>query len=82
MVITLNGVYQSMDLTKASIHDIHFLEDVKQSKLTNCLLLADKRYLSSEQQIDLFYSAGIELQTPMRRNQHGYQPWAAVFKTA
>jgi hypothetical protein len=82
LVVSLNGIYQSMDLTKASVHDVHFLKDIKQSGLTDCLLLADKGYLSSKQQIDLFYHAGIELQTPMRRNQQGYRPWPTVFKTA
>ncbi|MFH5833613.1 transposase, partial [Halalkalibaculum sp. DA384] len=82
LVVSLDGVYQSMDLTKASVHDVHYLKDIARSGLSDCLLLADKGYLSSKQQIDLFYSAGIELQTPMRRNQSGYQPWAVVFKTA
>ncbi|MEX2597484.1 MAG: IS982 family transposase [Salibacteraceae bacterium] len=82
LVVSLDGVYQSMDLTKASVHDIHYLKDIKHSGLNNCLLLADKGYLSSKQQIDLFYSTGIELQTPMRSNQSGYRPWPTVFKTA
>ncbi|MDZ7690888.1 MAG: IS982 family transposase [Balneolaceae bacterium] len=82
LVVSLNGVYQSMDLTKASVHDVHYLKDIKHSGLSDCLLLADKGYLSSKQQIDLFYSAGIELQTPMRGNQDGYRPWPKVFKTA
>jgi len=82
LVVSLNGVYQSMDLTKASVHDVHYLKDIKQSGLSDCLLLADKGYLSGKQQIDLFYSAGIELQTPMRRNQHGYRRWPKIFKTA
>lgn len=82
LVVSLNGVYQSMDLTKASVHDVHFLKDIKHRGLRDCLLLADKGYLSGKQQVDLFYSAGIELQTPMRRNQEGYHPWPVVFKTA
>lgn len=82
LVVTLDGVYQSMDLTKASVHDVHYLKDIKYSGLRNCLLLADKGYLSARQQIDLFYSAGIELQTPMRRNQNAYRPWPKIFKSA
>lgn len=82
LVVSLDGVYQSMDLTKASVHDVHYLKDIKHSGLHDCLLLADKGYLSTHRQIDLFYSAGIELQTPMRRNQHGYRPWPKIFKKA
>lgn len=73
---------ESMDLTKASVHDVHYLKDIAQSGLSDCLLLADKGYLSASQQIDLFYRAGIDLQTPMRRNQHGYCRWPRVFKKA
>lgn len=81
VVTSLDGVYQSMDMTKA-VHDVGYLQDIKHSGLSNCLLLADKGYLSTDQQIDLFYSAGIELQTPMRRNQKHYRRWPKVFKTA
>lgn len=55
LVVILDGGYQSMDLTKASVHDVHYLKDIKHSGLSNCLLLADKGYLSAFQQIDLFY---------------------------
>jgi len=82
LVVTLDGIYQCMDMTKASVHDIHYLKDLKGSGLTDCLLLADKGYLSSYQQIDLFYTAGIELQTPMRSNQNGFTPWPETFKRA
>lgn len=82
VVLTLDGVYHSMDLTKASVHDSQYLKDIKHSSLQDCLLLADKGYLSGQGQLDLFYSKGIELQTPMRRNQHGFRPWPTLFKTA
>jgi hypothetical protein len=82
LVVSLDGIYQCMDLTKASVHDAGYLKDIKQSGLNNCLLLADKGYMSARQQIDLFYSRRIELQTPMRRNQQGYRPWPVVFKKA
>lgn len=82
LVITIDGIYRQMDLTKASIHDIHYLEDIKAGSLTNCLLLADKGYLSTQRQLDLFYSCGIELQTPKRSNQTNYRPWPKLFKNA
>lgn len=82
VVLTLDGVYHSMELTKASVHDSQYLKEIKHSGLRNCLLLADKGYLSSQGQQELFYRNGIELQTPMRRNQSGYRTWPKVFKTA
>lgn len=82
LVISLNGVFQSMDLTKASVHDVHYLNNIKWSGLSHCLLLADRGYLSASQQVDLFERAGIDLQTPMRRNQTEFKPWPKAFKKA
>ncbi len=42
----MRGVYSSMELTKASIHNIHFLNEVKHSGIVNCALIADKGYIS------------------------------------
>ena len=52
----------------ASVHDIHYLKDIKH-QLKNCTLLADKGYLSLNYQIDLFQSANINLEASMRTNQ-------------
>lgn len=56
LITSLKGVYKSIDITKASVHDIIYLNDVKQSTLNNCTLLGDKGYLSSECKIDLFHT--------------------------
>ncbi|WP_129041308.1 IS982 family transposase, partial [Chryseobacterium sp. CH21] len=39
-VCSVNGVFQSIDLSPASIHDIHFLKDIKE-QLSDCILLGD-----------------------------------------
>ncbi len=78
-VCTFDGVFTSVDLTKANVHDIHYLQDVK-VQLSDCTLLGDKGYLSAEQQLDLFTSAGIKLETPMRLNQQGYKKQAYIFQ--
>lgn len=82
VVVSLEGVYHSMELTKASMHDARYLKEIKHSGLRNCLLLADKGYLSSQGQRELFHSKGIDLQTPMRSNQNNYRPWPKIFKNA
>ncbi|HAY3501327.1 TPA: IS982 family transposase, partial [Elizabethkingia anophelis] len=64
-VCSVNGVFQSVDLSPASVHDIHYLKDIRE-QLSDCTLLGDKGYLSSEMQIDLFNYAHIELETPKR----------------
>lgn len=80
LVISYNGVFQSMDISKASIHDVHYLSDIKHSGLNNCLLLADKGYLSGEYQTDLFNYSQIKLETPKRSNQKEFEPYPYVFK--
>jgi hypothetical protein len=72
-------VFADMELTKASVHDLQYLNEIKHSGLNNCLLLADKGYISREWKIDLFSSAGIVLETPKKSNQKDYQPWPPIF---
>jgi len=81
LLIGMNGVYQGMEMTKASVHDVHYLNEVKYSGLSSCLLLGDKGYLSAEWQLDLFASANITLETPKRTNQKDYKPWPFIFKS-
>ena len=80
LVTSANGVFQAMELTKASVHDIHYLNDLKYSGMNNCTLVGDKGYLSKSYQADLFNTAHIELKTPMRHNQAGKKPFEPVFK--
>ncbi|OYU93025.1 MAG: IS982 family transposase, partial [Bacteroidetes bacterium B1(2017)] len=80
-VCSVSGVFQSIDITKANVHDVQILNDVK-DQISDCVLLGDKGYLSSTQQIDLFQSANIILETPMRMNQKGYVKQPYIFRKA
>lgn len=80
LLTSVNGVFHSMDMTKASVHDVHYLSQVKYTGLNNCVLLADKGYLSSTQQLDLFTSCQVKLETPHRLNQKNYTPYPWVFR--
>jgi hypothetical protein len=80
LVISIRGVFSSMDLSKASVHDIRFLSDIKYSGLNNCVLLGDRGYLSSSLQLNLFETVKIDLQTPKRENQSDYKPYPIVFR--
>lgn len=51
MLSSIKGVFQSFDLTPASVHDIHYLKDIK-SQLSDCVLLDDRGYLSQTIQLD------------------------------
>lgn len=78
-VCSVSGVIENMDITPASVHDIHYLKDIK-TQMKNCTLLGDKGYLSSNQQINLFESANINLEVPMRKNQKGYIKQPFIFR--
>lgn len=80
LLTSMKGIFHSMDITKASIHDIHYLSAVKDSGLNNCTLIADKGYLSATHQLDLFTTCNVELQTPKRFNQKDYRPFMPIFK--
>ena len=62
-----------MDLPKASVHDVHYLKDVKEL-FTNCMITGDKVYIGTQQQINVFETAGLELEMPLRSNQKEQKP--------
>jgi hypothetical protein len=78
-VTTLKGVFKSFEITKASVHDIHYLKNIKQ-EFSNCTIIGDKGYLSAENQLDLFETKKITLEVPMRQNQQNYKPQSYIFK--
>jgi len=80
LLTSANGVFHSMELTKASMHDVQYLSQVKHSGLNNCLLLADKGYLSSTRQVDLFSTCNVQLETPKRSNQEDCTNYPFIFR--
>jgi hypothetical protein len=78
-VCSISGVFHAIDITKANVHDICFLQNIKH-QIADCVLLGDKGYLSASQQIDLFEQANIRLETPMRSNQISYQKQPYIFR--
>lgn len=78
-VCSVKGVFKSLDISPASVHDIHYLKDIK-TQLNDCLLIGDKGYLSADIQLNLFDEHNIKLSTPMRKNQYNYQQQPYVFR--
>jgi hypothetical protein len=78
-VCSAAGVIESLDLTKASVHDVHYLKDVQQL-FSNCIITGDKGYIGREHQINLFETAGIELEVPLRNNQKEQKPVIRILK--
>jgi len=78
-VCSVNGVFQSVDLSPASVHDIHYLKDIEH-QISNCILIGDKGYLSQQVQLNLFEVANIQLETPKRKNHKHYKPQFYLLK--
>ena len=78
-VCSVKGVFQSIDLSPASVHDIHYLKDIRE-QLRDCTLIGDKGYLSAKVQLNLFEHCNIKLSTPMRTNQYNYAKYPFVFR--
>ena len=78
-VCSVDGVLKSFDLSKASVHDIHYLKDIK-NQFSDCVILGDKGYLSADYQLDLFTTKNIKLEIPMRKNQKDYKKQAYIFR--
>lgn len=78
-VCSVNGVFQSIELTKANVHDTAFLPEMN-TQLSDCVIIGDKGYLSSSIQLDLFHTANINLETPKRSNQKDYRKQEWIFR--
>jgi hypothetical protein len=78
-ICSVNGVFQSIDLSPASVHDINYLKDIK-DQISDCTLIGDRGYLSAEIQLNLFETCNIKLNTPMRNNQNNYKKQPYVFR--
>jgi len=75
----VSGVFKKVDLSKASIADIHYLQDIRED-ISQSILLGDKAYLSAEIQLDLFQTQGIRLLTPKRMNQKDFREYPQIFR--
>ena len=78
-VCSVQGVFQSIDISPASVHDIHYLKDSKE-QMSDCIVIGDKGYLSAQWQLDLFNLCNVQLNTPVRRNQKDQKPQPFIFK--
>ena len=77
----LSGVIHTFTLSQASVADIHYLQHVK-FHIQHSTLIGDRGYLSATVQLDLFQSAAIRLEVPMRNNQKGFKPAHKPFSKA
>ena len=72
-----NGIFHSFDFSPANVHDVNYLNDIKEN-FQNCLLIGDRGYISKEIQMDLFNYSRINLSVPMRKNQHDFVEFSRI----
>ena len=77
----VSGVIHSYDLSKASVHDLHYMKDVKW-QYHDCSIYGDKEYIGADVQLDLFETAHIRLECPYRLNQKNRKPTLAPLAKA
>lgn len=77
----LSGVKHSYDLSKASVHDLNYMQDVKYLH-HDCTIIGNKGYIGAEVQLDLFETAHIRLEYPYRCNQKEWKPTFVPFAKA
>ncbi len=77
----LSGVIHSFDMTKTSVHDINYLQDVKY-EYHDCSIFGDRGYIGANVQLDLFETAHIKMEVPYRLNQKDWKPTFIPFAKA
>ena len=65
----------TIDLSKASVHDINYLKDIK-PLYRDCSIFGDKEYIGAEVQLDLFEAADIGQASSRAR---AYTPYSSCF---
>lgn len=74
-----SGVIQSLDLTKASVHDMKYLKDIG-NQFKDCIITGDRGYINKAVKESLFKESGICLEVPYRSNQLDKKPVLYVLK--
>lgn len=78
-VCSPSGVLQSLDLSKASVHDIHYLKDVGNT-FKDCIITGDRGYIGKETKAALWEKSKVCLEIPYRSNQKDKKPVLYVLR--
>ena len=77
-VCGLRGVIHSYDISKASVHNIHYLREINEH-FSRCTIIGDRGYISAEIRTSLFEPQHVRLEYPYRVNQKGDKPLYRLF---
>jgi hypothetical protein len=78
-VCSASGVLQSLDLSKASVHDVHYLKDVSQ-QFKDCIITGDRGYINKDLKEKLWKENRVCMEVPYRSNQKEKKPVLYVLK--
>lgn len=73
------GVLQAIDLTRASVHDIHYLKDVGNT-FRNCIITGDRGYINQELRKSIWDNSRVCLEVPTRSNQKEKRKVPYIFR--
>lgn len=73
------GVVEAFDISGASVHDIHYLKDVRHI-LKNCIITGDRGYINKELREALWQRHNICMEVPPMDNQKDKKPVLCVLK--
>ncbi len=80
-VCGISDIIHPFDLTKASVHYINYLNDVRY-EYHDCSILGDRGYISASMLLDLLETTHIKLEYPYRLNQKNWKPTFISFAQA
>lgn len=81
LYITESGLPLASALYPASCHDVNGLDLINDLQLTEREIIADRGYLSTERQFNLFETYKIRIVTPLRRNMDiGKSQWNTTYR--
>ncbi|MCF0065828.1 IS982 family transposase [Dyadobacter chenwenxiniae] len=75
LVISKSGFPFAAGMTTASMHDSQYIPFLKYDNLPECELLADRGYISADQQLALFQQVGVKIITPLKANMKIQNLW-------
>lgn len=83
MAVSLKGVFCAMELTRASVHDLHYLKELTAGgHLCHALLIGDKAYMSKDLHQQLYQQYAIRVETPPKAKPQEQAAWQGFFGRA
>lgn len=74
-----SGVIHSLELSKASVHDVQYLKDISQT-FKDCIITGDRGYINKKLHEELKENNNVHMEVPLRNNQKDKKPLMYVLR--